>query len=395
MLTYAVANAFRRRGISLLAIIGVGLGTMLMTVLTSLNAGIHARLGGSIHLAGQIIVAAADAPMGGLFAGGTPLTYDEVQQIASLPHVVATQPMVVAAIPTTSLQSEYTGGVALVGTDIGDPTGPAVNPPGEILEGRGVRSRGEVVGGAQVNAALRHLGASELHPGSVIKVYKMTTHEELDLNVVGVFETHDALTDGEIYGDVQSARDMISLDQDKVTAVSVQVDSPNNANAVARAIDDQLQGAQPPVQTSLPGRALADLSGVMSLLDQFLVASSIVAAVAGGMSVFIIMMLSVTERFREFGILKASGWSSRDVIIAVLIESLTLSIFGADAGFALGALAVSMMRRFLGTDVVVITPVLIAEVAAFTLIVGVIGGIIPALRAAKGRPVEMLRGGYA
>jgi ABC-type lipoprotein release transport system permease subunit len=395
MLTYAVANAFRRRGISLLAIIGVGLGTMLMTVLTSLNAGIHARLGGSTHLAGQIIVAAADAPMGGLFAGGSPLTYEEVQQISGITHVVATQPMVVAAIPTTALQSEYSGGVTLIGTDISDPTGPAVNPPGDLLEGRGVRSRGEVVAGAQVNAALRHLGASELHPGSVVKVYKLATHEELDLNVVGVFETHDALTDGEIYGDVQSARDMIGLDQDKVTAVNVQVDDPHNSGAVAQAIADQLQGAQPAVQTSLPGRALADLSGVMSLLDQFLVASSIVAAVAGGMSVFIIMMLSVTERFREFGILKASGWSSRDVVMAVLIESLTLSIFGADAGFALGALAVGLMRRFVGTDVVVITPVLIAEVASFTLLVGVIGGIIPALRAARGRPVEMLRGGYS
>jgi hypothetical protein len=153
-----------------LAIIGVGLGTMLITVLTSLNAGIHARLGGSIHLAGQIVVAAADAPTGGLFAGGSPLTYDEVQQIAALPHVVATQAMVVGAIPTTSLQNVYTGGVALVGTEIGDPTGPAVNPPGDLLEGRGARSRSEVVGGAQVNAALRHLGASELHPGSVIKI---------------------------------------------------------------------------------------------------------------------------------------------------------------------------------------------------------------------------------
>jgi putative ABC transport system permease protein len=166
-------------------------------------------------------------------------------------------------------------------------------------------------------------------------------------------------------------------------------------HAVASAIAGKLQGSQPPVQTSLPGRALAELSGVMSLLDQLLVASSIVAAFAGGMSVFIIMMLSVTERYRKFGILKASGWSSRNVIAAGLIESLTLSIFGADAGFALGALAVGLMRRIVGTDVVVITPVLIAEVAAFTLIVGVIGGIIPARRAAHGRPVDKLRGGYA
>jgi putative ABC transport system permease protein len=395
MLTYAVANAFRRRGISLLAIVGVGLGTMLMTVLTSLNAGIHARLAGSTHLAGSIIVAAADAPMGGLLAGGSPLPYDEVRQIGQIPHVISTEPMVVAAIPTSSLPSQTSSGVALVGTDLADPSSPAVTPPGDLLEGRGARQVGEIVVGAQVNAALRRQAANELHPGSVVKVYRLATHQEEDLTVVGVFETHDALTDGAIYGDVQSARDMIGLDSDKVTALNVQVDDPHNASSVARAISDQLQGAQPAVQTSLPGRALAELSGVMALLDQFLVASSVVAAVAGGMSVFIIMMLSVTERFREFGILKAAGWSSRNVVSAVLIESLTLSIFGADAGFAMGAVAVGLMRRLVGTDVVVITPVLILEVAAFTLLVGVIGGIIPALRAAHGRPVDMLRGGYS
>jgi putative ABC transport system permease protein len=395
MLSYAVANAFRRRGISLLAIVGVGLGTMLMTVLTSLNAGIHARLAGSNHLAGEIIVAAADAPMGGLLAGGTPIPFDVVRRVRDVPHVVGVQPLVVAAIPTTSLPSELSSGVPLVGTDLGDPNSSAVTPPGDLLEGRGVRSSSEAVVGAQVNAALRRQAANELHPGSVIKVYRLLTHEELQLKVVGVFETHDALTDGAVYTDVRSARDVIGLDQDKVTALDVQVDDPQDSNGVARAIADQLQGAQPPVQTSLPGRALSELSSVMSLLDQFLLASSIVAATAGGMSVFIIMMLSVSERFREFGILKAAGWSAQNVISAVLIESLTLSIFGADAGFALGAMAIGLMRRLLGTDVVVITPLLIGEVAAFTLIVGVIGGFIPALRAAHGRPVEMLRGGYS
>jgi ABC-type lipoprotein release transport system permease subunit len=75
----------------------------------------------------------------------------------------------------------------------------------------------------------------------VIKVYKLATHEGLDPNVVGVFETHDALTDGEIYGDVQSARDLTGLDQDKVTAVNVQVDDPHNAYTVARASGDQLR----------------------------------------------------------------------------------------------------------------------------------------------------------
>jgi putative ABC transport system permease protein len=228
----------------------------------------------------------------------------------------------------------------------------------------------------------------------VIKCYQLTTHQEMDLTVVGVFETHDALTDGLVYGDLQSARNLIGLGMDKVTALDVQVDNPQDTSAVAASIQDQLQGSTPSIQTSLPGLALADLSSTMDLLDQFLFAGSLVAAVAGGMSIFIIMMLSVTERFREFGILKASGWSNGNVVQAVLVESLTLSIFGADAGFALGALAVALMRQVLGTDVVVITPGLIAQVATLTLLVGVVGGVLPALKAARGKPVDMLSGGY-
>jgi len=131
------------------------------------------------------------------------------------------------------------------------------------------------------------------------------------------------------------------------------------------------------------------------LLDQFLLAGSMVAAIAGGMSIFIIMMMSVTERFREFGILKASGWSTRDLVLAVVIESLTLSIFGADAGFAFGALAVALLRDLVGTDVVVITPLLIGQVATFTVLVGIVGGFFPALRAARISPVDLLRGGYS
>lgn len=394
MFTYAVANAFRRWGISILAIVGIGLGTMLMTVLMSLNAGIHTRLTGTSHLAGEILVSPADAPMGGALGGGSPLPISDAQSIADIPHVITVAPRVVAQIPSTSLPSTVSSGVPLVGVDLSDPNSLAVTPPGDLLEGRGARAPKEIVVGAQVNAMLRQMGQSELHPGSVVKIYKLKTHEEEELTTVGVFETHDALTDGVIYGDVQTARDLLGLDSDEVTALDVEVDDANNASAVARAIADQLQGAQPAIQTSLPGRGLAELSGAMGLLDQFLLAGSVVAAVAGGMSVFIIMMMSVTERLREFGILKAAGWSNRDVISAVLLESLTLSIFGADAGFALGALAVSLLRRVIGTDVVVITPLLIVEVAAFTLLVGGIGGYFPALRAARSRPVDMLRGGY-
>jgi putative ABC transport system permease protein len=117
----------------------------------------------------------------------------------------------------------------------------------------------------------------------------------------------------------------------------------------------------------------------------------LVAVVAGGASIFIVMFMSVTERRREFGILKASGWSNRNIILSVVIESLSIALMGFAFGIILGLAANLGINHYLGEEMASLTPLLIVEILAFGIGMGIIGGLYPAIRATRVSPIEALR----
>jgi len=104
------------------------------------------------------------------------------------------------------------------------------------------------------------------------------------------------------------------------------------------------------------------------------------------------MLVSVTERIREIGVRKAIGAKNRDILHQFLVESVTLSgvggLFGMGFGWGLSWLVGFVMKERLPTYVPIWT-VLLAF--SFALMVGLVFGIYPAIRAAKLEPVECLR----
>ena len=130
---------------------------------------------------------------------------------------------------------------------------------------------------------------------------------------------------------------------------------------------------------------------MMGTMKNFLWIISLVAAIAGGVSIFIVMLISVIERTKEFGILKASGWSNRNIMTSVVIQSITISILGAAIGLAIGYLGGIGIDEYIAMDISALTWELILFIAFFGIIVGVLGGLYPALRAARVSPIESLR----
>lgn len=128
------------------------------------------------------------------------------------------------------------------------------------------------------------------------------------------------------------------------------------------------------------------------LIDQLLLAASIASAAAGILTIMLIMLMSVVERRREFGILKAAGWSGANLITAVAIEALTLALFGVGSGYVVGSWTIAILRRFVGVDFVMLSTDLIIEIAAFGLAAGIVGGLYAGRRAARARPIDALRG---
>ena len=103
-----------------------------------------------------------------------------------------------------------------------------------------------------------------------------------------------------------------------------------------------------------------------------------------------IMLVSVAERTHEIGIRKAVGASSRNILIQFLFEALILSILGGIFGLVLGYILAFLLS--------VITPFapyiswqILAVTFLTTLIVGIIFGIYPALKAASKNPIDSLK----
>jgi putative ABC transport system permease protein len=117
-----------------------------------------------------------------------------------------------------------------------------------------------------------------------------------------------------------------------------------------------------------------------------------ISLLVGGIGVMNIMLVSVTERTREIGIVKALGATPRFILLQFLVEALVLSLFGGLIGLALGwgfALLLSMAVPGLSGASVPGWAVLLS--LGFTTAIGVIFGLAPAVKAARLNPIEALR----
>jgi putative ABC transport system permease protein len=128
---------------------------------------------------------------------------------------------------------------------------------------------------------------------------------------------------------------------------------------------------------------------VLDLLNIFLLAIAAVSAFVGGIGISNTMFMSVLERRREIGVLKAIGATRNTILIIFVIESALIGAGGGLLGLALGYLALLAVGSF-GVPYILGIPQ-ISFAFFFSVGVGVISGLIPALNASKVPAVEALR----
>jgi putative ABC transport system permease protein len=135
--------------------------------------------------------------------------------------------------------------------------------------------------------------------------------------IIGVYETGSFLLDNVIVMDIGTARRILSVADDKVSSYYVEADDPTEIDKVAESIETQV--TDPQLDARSMTEFAANFGNLMGQLDTFLLMTVSLALIVGVVGIINTMLMSTTERFVEFGVLRTNGWSRGNVLTLVTI----------------------------------------------------------------------------
>jgi ABC-type lipoprotein release transport system permease subunit len=236
------------------------------------------------------------------------------------------------------------------------------------------------------------------------------TPKNYTFNVAGTLEKSGAAGfinfDNTVFIPLKTAKQIYEIDN--ADMVFVKIEDPDDSEKIADAIEKSFKPRD--VRVLVPNTFMQQVESVLNLLNTFLISIASIALLVAGLGIMNIMTVSVMERTREIGILKAIGAKNRTILTMFLSEAVLIGLIGGVAGVPVGyAIAHAMgtlLFRFApqperslitGTKPppLTVTPVLsaywIIGAIAFGVFVSILFGWYPARKAAKLDPVEALR----
>jgi ABC-type antimicrobial peptide transport system permease subunit len=245
-----------------------------------------------------------------------------------------------------------------------------------MIEGRRLTSNRQIILGKTMAEALKK------HTGDTIEVGGNR------FRIAGVYESDISW---EQLGGVVTLRDaqLFMGRPRKVTMYSVKLKDPRQAQAVVQ----QINSRYPDVHAALSGEfaeQMPDFQNSSAMMGGI----SFLAILVGGVGVMNTMLMAVLERTREIGVLRALGWRSRAVLGLILREALLLGFLGGVAGVLLAFGLVFALKQVPAMgELFAVNWEWDIFARAFTVagLLGIVGGLYPALRATRLQPVEALR----
>ncbi len=226
--------------------------------------------------------------------------------------------------------------------------------------------------------------------------------------VVGIFAQSGGFggTDNAVYMPADYAREVITenVSRNTFTSIMVKVADPELADKIAEDIVQKLMPSRHvnPRTRDFTVTAFAtiqqQITSVVQTISLFLAAIAAVSLLVGAVGIANTMFMSVMERTRQIGLLKALGATDSEVMKLFLIESGLFGFVGGILGIIFGIL-VSVVISAIGLRAIgpggtmnaVVTPGLLIFALVFSVFVGVLSGVVPARTAAKMNPVDALR----
>lgn len=164
-----------------------------------------------------------------------------------------------------------------------------------------------------------------------------------------------------------------------------------NSEEVANRIKDQFKDQ---VLVLSPDKMGQEIDKATVIFNAIILGVALIALIVGGFSIINTMIMSISERTKEIGIKKALGASGRSIAWEYTLEAGAIGLLGGLIGMGLGVLAAEIINSKMasrGAEIFLIQPNFLIIVVAFSFCLGILAGVIPAIRAARMRAVDAIR----
>lgn len=235
-------------------------------------------------------------------------------------------------------------------------------------------------------------------------------------NVAGILQSSTGMGGGErvtVYMPIETARVVLDrAGQEDLDSISVKISDVSLSDDTVALITDKLMmsrgilnAKKQDFSVSSPTSMQETISQTMNTMGLFLGAIAAISLLVGGIGIANTMFTSVLEKTKEIGIMKAIGTKNQDILAIFLLNSGMIGFVGGMGGVILGVFC-SGLIGYLGSSTsateggmglgrifgsTAVTPQLLIFALAFSVIIGMIAGAIPAYRASKLNPVDALR----
>jgi ABC-type antimicrobial peptide transport system permease subunit len=359
----AVRNILRQRTRTILTALAIGVGVGMAVALGGMAEGLMGQLGAIGSQSGELTITEAKASDMSLAA-----IDDQVGRwTAGLPEVKYVSGTLIGVTSMPGTPYFLAWGL--------DPTSYAIRHYA-ITEGDRIRTPREMLlGKVAAKNMKKHIGDTISISGNSFRV-------------VGIYETGVSYEDGASVIPLSEAQ-RIFKKPNQVSFYFVKLNDPSQGELVSQKI--QARWSQVSVSRSSDyAEKLNDMQTFRAMSN----ALSFLAILIGGVGIMNAMLMSVFERTREIGTLRALGWRRRRIVGMIVRESLLLSALSGVVGIALGVGLGSLlsleptMGAFLKGEY---SPMLMAQAILVALILGALGALYPAWRASNLSPIEALR----
>ncbi len=399
---FALKNAFRKKLVAALSITGIAIGIALMVALSSASAGFDNILGETVAATVGDVEITEYNTMITLSQLPTNIS-DIIKTIESSDKILA-----VCAEVVVSNFVQFADNVTIQVGMAPPGSGMSVMALGargvnldedalfeglttKLTEGRIFENDFEII----IADYILEAGSEVFEFGKSFDLMINYTYT-VPIKIVGVFDTGEDMTrvlEPSFIMSVNTSLQINSMtlpfEQTGYNVAKVRFDSESVEET--KSYVEELEALEPKLDVTSLGAEIEGMGDIMANFQTFQTILTVIVIVAGGMAIVVAQLMGVSERMKEFAIMKATGWKNSSIFLDIILESITIGILGALVGFGLGAGLIFIVQLGAGQTFVTITWQIVLKVLAYGLGLGLAGGLIPGIRAANIKPMEVLR----